>query len=476
MDRPGYAAWRRELETAAAAARGIAGTGPAPALAHEGGRERRDALLARADALLAEDDAVFRARTAAGRVRDWHGRWSRAMERMDEPGAAEALDRLAPLGRRIAADPGLGALDRGHVTTALDGWEARREAERAGAAWLMAWNGDGEDEGAGRSTEAARQGRQLAEDTAMPEALRQGLLDALRAHDEDRAERAAREGRRRQAREAATAARREADEIAFRLRTGSWTRDADEMDRLLAGGDGLAAGRDLSTAERQRLEAALDRERERRAAGLLRAVRALDPAEPWPDALFDRARAAARDPKLDGERRTQLDTAVDNARKRADAHDRFQDWRRDWNAFVATVEDENRPVFADPGCKPHVERARELARDPHVGAGPKETLETTVHRNDVEYPVHVRRCGQLMAQWKDVCADAKARDVSRFDVEDSADIVKEMRALALSPHLTKAQKNTLADIAAESDRHAARRRQQGEAAQLTQHLTQGRSV
>ena len=475
VDSPGYAAWRLELQSAATVARDILGTDGPRALPDGADRDELAARLAETDALLAEDDALFRVRTAAGRVRDWHSRWTHAMKRADEPGGGEELDRLAPLGRRVASDPGLGELDRGHVTTALDGWQERREAEKSGAGWLAAWNGEGDEEQAERSGDVLEEGRSLAADPAMPEALRQSLLDALREHDGAVAEREEREARREQVREAATAARKDADDIAFRLRTGDWTQDADEMDRLLARGEKLAADRDLSGAERRRLEEALGRERERRAAGLLGAVRTLDPEEAWPHALLSRAETVARDPKLDAEKRKQLDTAVDNARKRADAQGRFQEWRRDWNAFVKPIEAENRPVFADKGCKPHVERARVLARDPHIGAAAKETLETTVRRNDVEYPDHVRRYGALMKQWRAVCDRAKTRGVSRFDMEESAEIAGKMRTLAGSPHLTEKQRETFRDIAAEYDAHAARQ-QQKEARQLSQRLGRGRSV
>ncbi len=91
------------------------------------------------------------------------------------------------------------------------------------------------------------------------------------------------------------------------------------------------------------------------------------------------------------------------------------------------------------------------------------------------YPAHVRRCGALMKLWKDVCASAKTRGVNRFDMEDSAAIVGEMRALADSPHLTDKQKKTFADIAAERNRHAARQ-QQEEARQLSRRLGRGRSM
>ena len=473
VDSPGYAAWRLELEAAATVARDILGTDGPRTLPDGADRDELAARLALADALLAEDDTLFRARTAAGRVRDWHSRWTRAMKRADEPDGVEELDRLVPLGRRVAADPGLGELDRGHVTTALDGWEARREAEAAGTAWLAAWNGDGEDEQTERSGDVLEEGRSLVADAAMPEALRQSLLDALREHDGAVAERTEREARRRTARETATAARRQADDIAFRLRTGNWTQDADDMDRLLARGERLAAGRDLSGAERRRLEEALGRERERRAAGLLGAVRALDPGEARPQGLLARAEAATRDPKLDAEKRKQLDTAVDNARKRADAQDRFQVWRRDWNAFVKPIEAEGRPVFADKGCKPHVERARALARDPHIGAGPKETLDLNVYRNDVEYPAHVRRYGELTEQWRAVRAGAKTRKVSRFDMEGAAGIVEEMRRLAGSPHLTAKQKDAFHDTVAE---YAARQQQREEARQLSRRQGRGRSM
>ena len=224
------------------------------------------------------------------------------------------------------------------------------------------------------------------------------------------------------------------------------------MGRLLARGERLAAGRDLSGAGRRRLEEALGRERERRAAGLLGTVRALNPGEARSHGLPARAEAVARGPKLDGRRRRQLGTTVGNARKRAGAHGRFQEWRRDWNAFVEPIEAEGRPVFADSSCRLHVERARALARDPHIGAAARETLETAVRRNDVEYPEHVRRCGELMKQWKAVRARAKTRKVSRFDIKGSAEIVgrcarsqaastsrrsRRRRSATLSPNTTR---------------------------------------
>ena len=470
IDLPGYAHWRRQLETAATAGRAILAKDGLLALLPGGGRDELEAMLGRADGMLAGDDKVFGSRTAAGRVRDWHDRWTEAVKRTNGPNRAEELDRLAGLGRAIVDDPGLGDPDRGHVRTMIAGWEA----EAAGTAWLAAWNGGGEDEEAERRDEVLEEGRALAQDAAMPEALRQALLQALRAHDGIEAERTKREARRDGARKAAGAARGEAADIADRLRTGSWSGDAETMDGLLARGDRLVRDRSLSPAGRERLEATLDRERGYRAHLLDRSVQAAEGGDKGLRALLARAEAAARDPKLAGEARARLDGAIDNARKRADAHRDFQKWRRDWNAFVRPIEAKGLPVFADRGCKPLVERARELKQNPHIGAAAKEALELNVRRHDFERPAAVKRFGELLDKWKEARARAKTRRVSRFDVDGSAEIVEEMRALAASPHLTQNQKQVFANIAAERDEHVARRQQQE--SQLVQRLGRGRSI
>ena len=462
VDRPGYADWRRELETAATAARAILADDGPSALPGDDGREELKTMLARADMRLASDDALFRARTASGRVRDWHGRWTKAMERVEEPGGADELDRLAGLARPIMDDPDLDNLDRRHVEIMLADWRAREEAKTAGAAWLAAWTGGGEDGKAERGEDMLGEGRSLAADPAMPEALRQHLVEALRAHDGAEAERAEREARRNRAREAATATRREAGDIAFRLRTGHWLQEADGMDRLLARGERLAGNRNLTEAERRRLEEALGRERERRADVLLGAVRALDPAEAPPEALFSRVAAVARDPELDAGSRRNLDMAVDRARRRAAAHGDFETWRREWDAFRAPIEAKGLTAFADRGCRPHVERAREIARDPDLRPDVKDRLTTFLLDHDVAWPAAVKRYGQLLEEWKEIRARAQARRISRFSVIGSTFIVEDMRELAASPHLSEAQKETFRDIAAGHDAHIERLRRQRE--------------
>ncbi len=97
------------------------------------------------------------------------------------------------------------------------------------------------DEMAARGEDVPEEGRSLAADPAMPEALRRSLLDALREHDEIAAERAERDAAPERVREATAAARSEAGDIADRLRTGSRSGDADAMDALPARGDRLAA-------------------------------------------------------------------------------------------------------------------------------------------------------------------------------------------------------------------------------------------
>ena len=476
VDRPGYADWRRELESAATAARAVLADDGPPAVPGDDGREELKAMLVRAHLRLASDDALFRSRTADARVRDWHGRWTKAMERAREPGGAEEPDRLAALARPIMDDPDLGELDRRHVEIRLADWKARGEAETAGAAWLAAWNGDGEEERAERSEDTLGKGRSLAADPAMPPALRQHLLDALRAHDGVEAERAEREARRNRAREAATAARREADDIAFRLRTGNWTREADEMNGLLARGERLATSRDLSGTERRRLEEALGRERERRAAALLQAVRTLDPADPWPHALLSRAEAVARDPKLDAGSRRNLDTAVAFARRRTAAHGDFETWRLDWDAFRAPVEAKGLVAFADRGCRPHVERAREIVLDPDLPRDAKDRLTTFLHDHDIAWPLAVRRYGELLAQWKELREEAKTR-IGRFDIVAGMNVIDDMRDLAASPHLTEAQKKTFLDIAAERDAHVERlRRHRQQERTLSRDIDQGWSM
>ena len=163
---------------------------------------------------------------------------------------------------------------------------------------------------------------------------------------------------------------------------------------------------------------------------LLAAVRALDPADPRPCALLSRAGAVAQDPKLDEGHRKRLDTAVEGARERA--------------------------------------------RDPHIGAAAKKVLDLNVHRHDVEQPLRVRRYGELLEGWTNICARAGDRRVSRFDMAGSAGIVEDMRRLAASPHLTQKQKKTFRDIAAERDDHLARQRRQETA--LSQRLGGGRSI
>ena len=477
VDRPGYAEWRRELESAATAARAVLADDGPPALPGDDGRKELKTMLSRADLRLSSDDELFRARTADARVRDWHGRWTKAMERVDEPGGAEEPDRLAGLARPIMDDPDLGNLNRRHVEIRLADWKARGEAETAGAEWLAAWTGGGEDGKAERGEDNLQEGRSLAADPAMPEALRQNLMDVLRAHDGAEEERAKREARRNRAREAATAARKEADDIAFRLRTGNWTREADGMNGLLASGERLATSRDLSGTERRRLEEALGRERERRATALLQAVRTLDPADPWPHALLSRAEAVARDPKLGEEHRTRLDTAVDNARKRAAAHDDFEKWRLDWDAFRGPVEAKGLVAFADRGCGPLVERARKLSRNPHIGAAAKKELDGNVHDHDIAWPLAVRRYGELLAEWKEIREEAKTRRIGRFDIVAGANIIEDMRELAASPHLSQTQKQTFLKIAAERDAHIERlRRHRQQERTLSRDIDRGRSM
>ena len=477
VDHADYADWRRELETAATTGRGMLGNDRPPGLA-DGGRAELRAMLGRAEALLAGDDAVFRARTATGRLGDWLERWTDAMERIEGQDREEELAHLAELGRRIADDPALLASGRALVAGELDDWTARQEAKDAGAAWLAAWNGDGEEEKAERSEHVLEKGRSLTEDAAMPEALRRSLLAALREHEEMEAERVEREAARERAREAAAAARGEARDIADRLRTGSWSGDAEAMDALLARGDRLAAGRTLPEAERRQLEETLDRERDYRADLLNRSVQASDGDERGFRALLGRAEAVARDPKLDREKRASLESAVDGARKRADTLSRYKRLRREWDAFRAPIEARGLPVFANRDCRPYVKRAREISRDPHLRAAVKDRLAKFLHEHDVARPAAVKRYGQLFKTWKDVRARAKAQGVGRFVMPESAEIVEEMRKLSVSPHLTPRQKETFANIAAERDRHFAlqQERRQRRQRQLSQRLTRGRSI
>ncbi|MYE00733.1 MAG: relaxase domain-containing protein, partial [Alphaproteobacteria bacterium] len=83
VDHADYARWRRELETAATAGRGLLGNDRLPDLSDGEGRAELEAMLGRAEGLLAGDDGVFRARTAAGRLGDWLDRWTDAIERIE---------------------------------------------------------------------------------------------------------------------------------------------------------------------------------------------------------------------------------------------------------------------------------------------------------------------------------------------------------------------------------------------------------
>ena len=150
--------------------------------------------------------------------------------------------------------------------------------------------------------------------------------------------------------------------------------------------------------------------------------------------------------------------AVDRARTRAAAHGDFEKWRRDWGAFRAPVEAKGLVAFADQGCRPHVERAREIARDPDLRPETTDRLRTFLHDHDIAWPLAVKRYGELLAAWKELREAAKTRRIGRFDIIAGTNIVDDMRELAASPHLTDAQKKTFRDIAAERDAYLERLR------------------
>ena len=211
---------------------------------------------------------------------------------------------------------------------------------------------------------------------------------------------------------------------------------------------------------------------------LNRSVQASDGDERGFRALLGRAEAVARDPKLDEAHRARLESAVDGARKRADSLRRYNRLRREWDAFRTPIEARGLPVFAKRNCRPYVERAREISRDPHLRADVKDRIAKFLREHDISRPAAVKRYGQLFKTWNDVRARAKSQGVGRFAMPESAEIVEEMRRLSVSPHLTPRQKGTFANIAAERDRHFAlqQERQQRRQRQLSQRLTRGRTM
>ena len=160
------------------------------------------------------------------------------------------------------------------------------------------------------------------------------------------------------------------------------------------------------------------------------------------------------------------------AERRKAARDDYDDLRAKWDAFEDSLRAQGRVAFADTLNRPYVEWARKLLGDQDLDAGTKDELRTFLHEHEIVQPDVARRCGELVHEWDDICARAKARGLVPHAMPESAETVGEMRTLAAGhpAHLTPERKKAFEDIAAAYDRHVEQQRQS------QQELTRGRGM
>ncbi len=176
--------------------------------------------------------------------------------------------------------------------------------------------------------------------------------------------------------------------------------------------------------------------------------------------------------RLEEAEQARREEALGRDERRRAARERVETLNSEWGTFETAVRAGGSVGFADPRSKPLVARARTLAADPDLDTETKDKLRDFLREHDVVRPDVVRRCDDLFRKWDEIRTLAKTRGVSRFAMEGSPETVEEMRKLAAEhpAQLTRKQKETFTNIAAEYDRYVMRQKQ------LRQQLSRGRSM
>ncbi|MCY3753041.1 MAG: hypothetical protein OXG99_03005, partial [Alphaproteobacteria bacterium] len=442
--------WRLSLEALVAEGRTTVREALDAGAADDALARRAEGLQERLEGVLGEEEARVAAVLAAARAEPWLAVWRGAAD-PDDPFRAVSPDAPVAAGRDIAADPALADDLRRAVAGIVEGHDAREAAIGAAAPWLRSWRrferGFADRAAALAAPEAAGRigrGHALLDDPGLPEPVRRRVAAIVG----DRGDRAAERERERQRQSQEAERRAQADGAAretmleaarahARHAAAHALEESGALRRELS--QGLPAGTGIgATADRL---AALAAERDRLV----------------PDLAASEAR------RLDeavGEAAAVLKTRIAKAHGRlvgaSDSFDRVRAaincdaLRASWEEHIAS--EAFRPLDAE-SHREWIEPARNMAVDPRLDPGRRDSLAELLHDYDNVWPQQRKHYSDVAARWNVMVETSRKRGVSTSDIHGFEALFEELRGLKALAPLSKEERDTLHDVIEKQEEH-----------------------
>ena len=398
---------------------------------------RVEALREELERMLAREKARITERIATERAGEWLSNWRDAADPTD-PFRLRSRDATVEDGRLLAADPALADALRRAVVEVVDGHDAREAAVTAAEPWLSAWERFERafpDEDAARDAPGRiERGRALLDAPGLPGPYRDTIGAIVDGFDERRAEQKEDESR------SIGAA---ADELVAE----------EDLEAVL---DAARAEARRTTADALGESGDIRRELERQSGSGSQIGAAIERCIE----LSENARVLA--PELPRSEASRLAQSVRDAGRRLaswldDARDRLADvWGRFGRAWVNRRHDELRAgwdayrasdAFHPEDTERHLEWMepfRRMVRDPLLDPGRHEELGALLRDYDTVWPPQRERCLAGIQRWNDMVAHARGgriRDPSEYGAT-----IEELRQVERLDTLTKRERESIRDV------------------------------
>ena len=444
VDHPDYDAWRFDLETVLAAGKAFLG------IVRETGADILCRGLDLVQGFLDDDDRLFARRSSEAHAANWEARWQDLSRTAagagiavhDHGGAAGAIDAA----RRILTDPALPEDRRDAIGRLVRDHDARDAARERGAAWLDAWR---ERPASGDAAAAIAEARRIVLDPALPDILNYEIDQAVRRH----------ESRVESLRPTAGTERQEEGGQPERTPVEADDAGADPVEEPVP--EQRFAGDDKQDREARRQRA---REAANRARDASRLVH--EELGKWQAHLetgtlpdwIDYGQWWSSDPHLDGPERQQLETVLQEARVRLDAHHAHQAWQEACRNHAADAASRNLHRLDHDGQAALVATARKLTADPNLRPSARESASAFL-RECVEVRAARDEFLDVRAAWQRVLEEAERQGASPFDLDEARQLMPRIRDAIAGSDVTETERQAMAAVV--TDHEARQRRRFG---------------
>ena len=166
------------------------------------------------------------------------------------------------------------------------------------------------------------------------------------------------------------------------------------------------------------------------------------------------------DPHLDGPERQQLETVLQEARVRLDAHHAHQAWQEACRNHAADAASRNLHRLDHDGQAALVATARKLTADPNLRPSARESASAFL-RECVEVRAARDEFLDVRAAWQRVLEEAERQGASPFDLDEARQLMPRIRDAIAGSDVTETERQAMAAVVTGHEARQAERRRFG---------------